>query len=96
MKQEILKKSTQKLYNLVKQYKLKGNIHPSVLDIEIPKSDFEEKEWEFLVENENKFKTHIDVKVEDEYLPIFQIKEDILYTNEISVINIQNKHYEKL
>ncbi len=86
--------ATQKIYEFVQKNAPKESVHPSNLNIKIPKSYFEEKEWNFLVEDENKFKTYININGADVWLPIYEIKENILYTNKITVSLIQTKHSE--
>ncbi len=92
MKTEIFSKATNKLYELVHKNKSKGESHFEKLDIKLSKFDFKENEWKFLVENQNKFKTHAIINGENRFYPVYKIEGENLLTNKVNTIAIQNKY----
>ncbi len=89
-------KSTEKLYNQIRNQKkrngLKGYPHPTQLDIEIQSSEFEQSEWKFLVDNEANFYFHIEINGTFVKFPVYKIENDTLKSNEINVLGIQSKY----
>ncbi len=90
--------TTKKLYDKVLEKKenkgLNGNPHFNALDVELSKSDFNEAEWEFLVDNESKFNTSLEINGEYRTFPVYEIVNENLFTNEINIKLIGTKYKE--
>lgn len=99
-KNKLFLRTTEKLYKIVQEMKerklIKGKAHPSILDVQIEKSEFEDDEWNFLKTNENNFSHCVDINLTKTVcFPIYEIEGKVLKTNEINLTGIQNKYYQK-
>ena len=92
-------RTTEKLYNEVKNRKkrngLIGSPHFEHLDIEIEKIFFEEDEWEFLEEYEDKFKFPVQINGSEIHsFNVYKIENKKLKTNELNIWGIRSKFSE--